>query len=70
MTTDVLEKLPRVRNGNKRDGQPIPCTTQKEIAAQTSYVETAVARANGDKSEKVYTAPCMMTQTVKVAGRD
>lgn len=67
MTTRILDDLPRVRNGNKRKGQPIPCETQEEIAAQTSYIETNLARAKGDMTEKVYTAPCRMTEPVKIA---
>ena len=47
-TTSILDGVPRVRNTPKA-----PCSTQREIAAQNSYIDTIKG-----KKEAVYSAPC------------
>ena len=47
-TSIQLEKLPRVDNSRGS-----PCWQQKQIAAQNSYIATAI-----DKREAVFKAPC------------
>jgi hypothetical protein len=47
-TTSLLDSVPRVANTTKA-----PCRTQREIAAQNSYLDSVK-----EKKEVVYAAPC------------